>query len=71
METDLKHGALSLWEKQERSSESCCDFSFFSNSCLQVRRNKRVQPKVIMVGNFLLFDVQMFVLGCDVPVVRN
>lgn len=54
MDTDLKHGALSLWEKQERSSESCCDFSFFSNSCLQMRRNKRVQPKVIMLGIFFI-----------------
>lgn len=37
---------------KERSSESCCDFSFFNSSCLRMRRNRRIQPKVIVVGFF-------------------
>ncbi|XP_062471510.1 dual specificity tyrosine-phosphorylation-regulated kinase 4 isoform X1 [Pezoporus occidentalis] len=37
---------------KERSSERCCDFSFFNNSCLRMRRNRRIQPKSSHVDAF-------------------
>lgn len=44
----------------ERSSKNCCDFSFFSNCCLPMRRTRRIQPKVIGNGHLFSFYAATF-----------